>query len=215
MSKAFIGNLVSPGRGILLFFPLSILSSIGLRKLFHNDRWLAWVLTGFLFGTLLLYSAWKDWGGGISWGPRFLIPLLPYLTLLAFLGFDTLAKFPNLIRSTMLGILVILGGLIALQGTFYNFLGFYGIFNLPGQVVSQGDYNFLPQFSPLLAGWGIFTRPRNYDIYWIQKIDILIGNIWFLIGLSICLIAIVYLFRMWLVFFIGKPSKANQNTLNR
>jgi len=208
ISTALIGNLISPGRGILLFFPLSILSCTGLCKLFHTDRWLAWVLTSFIIGSLLLYSTWKDWGAGLSWGPRFFIPILPYLTLLAFLGFDALDKYPKFIRFTLFGMLIILGAMIALKGLFFNFLGFYGAFELPPHVITQGDYNFLPQYSPLLTGWGNFTIPRNYDIYWLQNKNIQTSNGRTLMVMFIALIAIGYLLKLWLDFFIDKPSRA-------
>jgi len=207
ISTALIGNLISPGRGILLFFPLSILSWIGLRKLFLTDHWLAWELTVFIFGSLLLYSAWKDWGAGISWGPRFFIPIFPYLTLLAFFGFDTLNKYPKLIRFTLFGILLFVGGLIALNGLLFNFLGFYGAFDFPQQVIDQGDYNFLPQYSPILAGWENFTISGSYDIYWLQNNNIQTSTGWTLIMIFIGLIALGYTLKLWLFyFFIGKPS---------
>jgi hypothetical protein len=138
ISTALIGNLISPGRGILIFFPLSVLSWIGLRRLFNTDRWLAWVFTGFIFGSLVLYSTWNDWGAGLSWGPRFFIPLLPYLTILAFLGFDALEKYPKFIRAALFGILILIGAMIALKGLMFNFLGFYGTLNLSPQVITQG-----------------------------------------------------------------------------
>ncbi|PYS11895.1 MAG: hypothetical protein DMG15_16180 [Acidobacteria bacterium] len=38
---AFVGNLVSPGRGILFFFPASILSVVGIKKMMKTHRWFA------------------------------------------------------------------------------------------------------------------------------------------------------------------------------
>ena len=215
VSMALIGNLISPGRGILLFYPLSILSWIGLRKLFHTDRWLAWVFTTFIFGSLLLYSTWKDWGAGLSWGPRFFIPILPYLTLLAFLGFDALEKYPKFIRFALIGMLIIIGAMIALKGSMFNFLGFYGTLDLSPQVITQGDYNFLPQYSPLLTGWGNFTLPGNYDIYWLQNKNIQTSNSRTLIVIFIGLIAIGYLLRFWLDFFSNNPPQAQQDFFDR
>lgn len=212
-ATALIGNLISPGRGIIIFFPLSVLSWIGLRKLFHIDRWMAWVLTSFIFGSLLLYSAWKDWGAGISWGPRFFIPILPYLTLLAFLGFDALEKWPKSSRAALFITFIILGGIIALKGLLFNFLGFYGAFELPQNVIDLGNYNFLPQYSPALMGWESFIILGNYDPYWLQKKNIQMSNGWTLIVMLIGVITLGYILKLWLGYFLKDKPAPDANTL--
>ncbi|MGI0091961.1 MAG: glycosyltransferase family 39 protein, partial [Nitrososphaerales archaeon] len=76
-------NLISLYRGIFILSPILVLGLYGLYRMFrsHNLK-----LDGALFLSLFLciylpYSAWNDWAGGGSYGPRFLVAGLPFLTI--------------------------------------------------------------------------------------------------------------------------------------
>jgi hypothetical protein len=78
------GLVLSPGKGLLWYVPLTWLLIpaliIGLRS--RNDQPERWLALGVLCTLLILYSAWFDWAGGRSWGPRFLVPAIPMLIVL-------------------------------------------------------------------------------------------------------------------------------------
>ena len=91
---AALGLLLSPNRGLLVFSPIFIFSvaySIHLVRhragppLLHYLIWSGVALTG-------LYTVWGDWAGGHTYGYRFLIELVPGLTLLL------AASWPRLIE---------------------------------------------------------------------------------------------------------------------
>ena len=76
-------NLLSPYRGLFLLSPVLIIGVFGLFRMyqtvnFRGDALL--FLSLFLLG-LLPYSAWSDWEGGSSFGPRFLVDVIPYLVI--------------------------------------------------------------------------------------------------------------------------------------
>jgi hypothetical protein len=167
--KALVGDLVSPGRGIFVFFPLSIMAVVGIAALFQRDRWLSGLFTGLIAAALLLYATWKDWGGGLSWGPRFLIVLVPCLTLLAFTSYDSLKQCLGRYGVLLFGVLVFLGLLASFQGLAFNFLAFYGDLHIPQSVIDRGEYSFLPENSPILMGWGGIANISIYDMFWLQK----------------------------------------------
>jgi hypothetical protein len=198
---ALAGNLISPGRGIFLYFPLSVLSFWGLRRLFREDRFAAWIFLTFILGSLLLYSTWKDWGAGISWGPRFFIPIIPYLAVLGFLGIGLIQKNARQYKTILISGLIILGWIVALQGLLFNFLEFYANLDLPQQVIPQGYYNFAPENSPIMMGWSQIDQPLEYDIYWMKEEIIGSGQGKHLILLFGGMFALGYAYRSWRNFF--------------
>lgn len=66
------GLLLSPGKGLLYYAPLSVFA------LFHQREWRLW--TPFAL-SLVFHGMLHDWTGGTGWGPRFLFPSLPFLLL--------------------------------------------------------------------------------------------------------------------------------------
>lgn len=77
------GLLVSPGRGLLIYFPLVVIALLVLPRLRSRSPAVALVSWGSLAVLLGLYARWHGWDGGWAWGPRFLVPLVPLLVLAA------------------------------------------------------------------------------------------------------------------------------------
>lgn len=72
--------LFSPLRGFFIYSPILLLSLPGwwwLRQRFPAESWL---LAGLAGVTILLFSAWSS-GEGLSWGSRFLVPLVPFFAI--------------------------------------------------------------------------------------------------------------------------------------
>lgn len=84
--KGIYGLLVSPGVGLFVFVPVLVMALVGLSDL--RRRWpLESALVLAVIGLrVLFYARWFAWDGGVSWGPRFLVPMLPLMMIgLAFL----------------------------------------------------------------------------------------------------------------------------------
>ena len=75
-----IGLLVSPGVGLIFFFPIAVLLPLGAKYMYKDNRALFllciyiiianWIYIGTLSSSTNLHL----WSGGIAWGPRYLIP---------------------------------------------------------------------------------------------------------------------------------------------
>lgn len=74
------GFLFSPGKSMFLYSPIILLSIPGLFLLARIDKALTISVTVTVSVTILFYSAWAGWDNW-SWGPRYLVPLLPLLLL--------------------------------------------------------------------------------------------------------------------------------------
>ncbi len=81
MLVGIYGLLISPGKSLFLYCPVIIISCLKFRYLFLKNRPLAALCAYLIISNLILYSFWGNWHGGITWGPRFMVPVLPFLVL--------------------------------------------------------------------------------------------------------------------------------------
>ncbi len=75
--KGVAGLLVSPGKGIAWHAPPLLLGVMLWPRLRRVAPRLAWFLVLAWVPALLVFGTWWAWDGGWSWGPRFLVPLIP------------------------------------------------------------------------------------------------------------------------------------------
>jgi hypothetical protein len=79
---ALWGITFDPFRGLFFLSPVLLLALPGLYVLWNRRQWRAefWLSTLGLVGFFLFNSASIMWWGGYSIGPRYLVPILPFLT---------------------------------------------------------------------------------------------------------------------------------------
>ncbi len=75
------GLLFSPYRGLIWYTPLSLAAVLAWPSFWRERRAEAGLVIGLTVGLVILYSLWWMWWGGFAWGPRFLVPLCPFLAL--------------------------------------------------------------------------------------------------------------------------------------
>lgn len=75
------GLLLSPGRGLLWYWPAAFVALGGLVRLARRAPAVTAYAASTLLLSLLLFGHYYQWYGGGSWGPRFLMPVLPLLGL--------------------------------------------------------------------------------------------------------------------------------------
>lgn len=161
------GLLLSSGKGVLWFAPAIALAPAGLaemtRRRQHSGeprhgppaRNAAWAAVAVWVAGLLQFGTFQHWAGDGSWGPRYLVPLLP----LAFLAVAFALTAASRARRRLAWAL----GLAGLVGT----LGGVGI-HYGAEMRAVGDYpytlaledphfmeasHFNPRFSPLAVHW--------------------------------------------------------------
>ena len=171
--QGILGQLVSPGRGLLLYCPILILSLGGIIPLLRRARAEAIVALTIIVIHLLLYGKWFMWHGGFAWGPRFMIPTLPFWAI--FLAPVAARAFSekNETRPTknlqplriMFLTLAALGFVPQLLSVLIDFGPFQNALLETDLPLFAPQTFFELQFSPLLKAWG-FIQPNTLDLIW-------------------------------------------------
>ncbi len=75
------GLLFSPGGSLFLYTPLALAGLAALPRLWRFDRSLALLFAALFVALLIFFASLTAWEGGRSYGPRYLVPVLPFLVL--------------------------------------------------------------------------------------------------------------------------------------
>jgi hypothetical protein len=159
--RGFAGLLVSPGRGLLLYFPLAAAAILLLVLRWRKDAALhGWIL-GMLGITALFYAKWWSWEGGWCWGPRFFVPILPLLMLPLGYGFEGWRR--HRVWAGVLLVVAVASAVVAFSGTLVSFDDYYTLMKAQYGILRQPyypDMRWSWQWAPILRYW---TFPhKNY-----------------------------------------------------
>jgi hypothetical protein len=175
--KGLIGLLVSPGAGLIFYFPLAILLPLGAKYMYKKNKSLFYlclyiiVANWIYYGTLSFGFEPASWSGGIAWGPRYLLPVLPFMLIILGNIFQNIKK-RIFLKYIILG-LCIAGFYVNLSGVLIWFQ--YGLmygwtFERLAAVPNYMDtMAWLPYYSPivlhtkaLLADYVSTIHPEQY-----------------------------------------------------
>lgn len=196
--------LFSPLRGLFVYSPVLILSLPGWWVFRRRHPAEAWLFAGLVGVTLGLFSAWSS-GEGLSWGSRFLVPVVPFLVLWLTPILPALLQPVDLPRARLvrggLALLLSLSAAIQLLGVAINpwvFLArlqadFGGEFFLEN---TPALYSFrYSQIVGQLQTWSL----QNSDLAWLQP--------WGFDGLAFSLSLGLVALAVWLVWRGGPPRR--------
>lgn len=100
-----LGLLVSPGKGLLVFTPVTVIALCGLVRAYRGgERWLVGCAGGAALAHWLLMGRWQEWHGGECWGPRMLTDLLPLLFLFMPEGLRMLPRLGRILAGLSVGV---------------------------------------------------------------------------------------------------------------
>jgi hypothetical protein len=159
------GLLLSSGKGVMWFAPAMWLAPFGWRSTFGETaetpaRRAAWSALFATAAALLLYSRFQHWAGDGSYGPRYLIPILPLVFLPVAMALARAGRGTR-IAATLLGLaglLVQIGGVSIYFGAQMREAGDYP-YRLPlehPRFMSESHFN--PRFSPIAGHWRMLLR---------------------------------------------------------
>jgi hypothetical protein len=120
------GLLISPGKGLLWMAPGLLLLVFGVRRAVEeHELHLVWILGLASLAIFLPAAALVGWHGAWSFGPRYLLPALPLLWILAVLGFQQSPIEPSMRVSAWA--LLALGLMIQLPGTLVDTVTYHDL----------------------------------------------------------------------------------------
>jgi len=190
--ESFSGNwpagiaalLVSPGRGLFLYAPLFLVAVAAWPTMWRGQRVPACVILGVLLMHVLIYGKWFMWHGGYCWGPRFLMPAVPLLTLPIGFAWERAGRW----RRVTVG-LAALSFLPQLLGSLVHFALFQDSLLSTGLPLYAPETFWQPRFSPLLGQWH-YVRPENLDFFWVQASGQTVSYDWLAVA-ALAIVAVV------------------------
>jgi hypothetical protein len=170
--SGLVGLLFSPGKGLFLYSPILILAAVSFPSFLRRHRAEALLTAGISAAYAFLYASWFAWHGGHSWGPRFLVPALPFLVL---------TLVPSLVwtgqsrgRMLLVGVLVLLSGMLQALGLAVSVDRFFDMVMYEwGLPVYDPRLFFDPAYSPLLWQMRLLTSGPLAPI-WTQNLWLLL-----------------------------------------
>jgi hypothetical protein len=160
LAEGLFGLLLSPGKSVFLYAPSLLLTFPGGFALWRRgERTTVLVIAGLFLSHLLLYARWGQWPGGGVWGPRFLLPVVAPVMVLA-AGLDSPRPTLRLRLRQLMPVLVLgsAGFIGNLGGVLLNF-DTYAV----STPFHTGVYTF--SGSPLVGHWRLLIeRWAHYSV---------------------------------------------------
>lgn len=167
------GLLFGPARGLLWYAPVLVLAIPGAFWFWREKRWMLFSFLSIICVFVLLYGKWFMWHGGFSWGPRFMVVLLPFISVLTgpvfqrYFGNQS-AQRQNGSMFFPLSLLIILIAFSVLV----QWLGMLAPFGLVQDALADEVEPLFAQqtftqlsFSPLVRQWQ-YIRPETIPFAW-------------------------------------------------
>ncbi|MGQ9626058.1 MAG: hypothetical protein ACUVV0_04025 [Anaerolineae bacterium] len=166
-SRGLYGLLFSPGRGLFVYSPVLLLALPGMAFFWRRRRAETFWLLGLCGAYLLLFGTWTTWFGGDCWGPRHILPLIPFLALgLAPVVEKAGESFPwraALMALAGLSFLVQIGGLAVPFGLYLDTLRAQGF----RTDAYEKRMFFDARYAPVWRHWTLM-QPENLDFLWMR-----------------------------------------------
>jgi hypothetical protein len=193
------GFLFSPYKSIFLYSPILLACLVSFLLFLKRHRLQGWLLGLIVIAHFLLFAKWYMWWGGFAWGPRFLVPLTPFLAItLAPLVEGVLAR-RSLVGKLALVALALLSTAVQVLGVSVNFVLYEVKLReiFPAPEVNPALYDppalYDLRYSPILGQIRLLSREHS-DLAWLGPDRIDLPVLTFTLGLI--LISAVVIFQL-------------------
>jgi len=210
VAEGLYGLLLSPNKGLLFYAPALLLSVVSLPFFIkRHGREGAFLLALFLAPTVM-FAKWMDWEGGLAWGPRYLVAVLPLLMPLCAPGLAWLLGRPAtgprqpgsdwLRRSllTLVALLVLWSTSIQAFAASVNFVHYLRIPRALAQTWTGSPLGLSPPLLPFVLSPSIISR-EALGLAWFRPLtpDSAI-ILWPPLAVTACFSLIAFVGLLWL-----------------
>lgn len=150
--KGLIGLLVSPARGLFLYSPVLLLALPGYWMGFQARKLEFFLNTAVVGFYLVFYAAFKGWHGSWAWGPRYLVSLLPLMTVPVAAVWEAARATRRIVGCVLIALLVVASLLAQVLGSVGDPIA--AEFRLSDEFATQGDE------------WYYWGRGALFDLRW-------------------------------------------------
>ncbi len=171
------GLLLSSGKGLAWFAPCVWLVPAGVAAMLRGAgapaaaaggaglgragvRRAGWAIAAAFAAALLVYGRFQHWGGDGSWGPRYLVPLLPLAGVAIAFALEGASRLRRRIAWALgaVGVLVTLGGVGIYFGAQMREAGDYPYTLALEDPRFMESSHWNPRFSPIAGHWRMLVR---------------------------------------------------------
>jgi hypothetical protein len=163
------GQLLSSGKSIFLYAPLGFAALWGFGGLARHHRAEAVTAGAIVAVNAIFHAKFASWAGEGSWGPRYLVPCLPFLILPAAELWQSGRRARRLACALALGlgILVQAGGTAIYFGSYMRELGEYPYDRNFSDPLFMVRSHFVPNDTPVVGHWRLLLR--NAGLFWSEQ----------------------------------------------
>ena len=118
--KGLYGLWLSPGVGLFIYTPILLMSLVAARWFFQRWPMEAGLILALFLVRSVFYGRYWAWEGGATWGPRYLVPLIPLLLVpIAFLPRQRWLELAAIVLGSV-GVLIQVLGQLVPYGLYYG-----------------------------------------------------------------------------------------------
>lgn len=153
------GLLFSSGKSFFLYAPITLLAFVSFRNFAKEHPLESLMFTGMFLMMLVFHAKFFSWAGDGSWGPRYLIPMLPFCVIIAGKELqNSLEQKRNFSKLAAIGLMIVgigiqAGGTSVYLGSYLRWIGEYPFTKSFSDPEFLYKSHFVPNFSPVAGHW--------------------------------------------------------------
>jgi hypothetical protein len=168
------GLILSPAKSILLYNPVFLFTIVSVRS-FIKGKYPPVIKLYFVTITcylLIVYSMWGCWQAGAAWGPRFLVPMIPFLLIPIGKVLDDY-KYKIKWKKFAIILVITISLIIQLTSVVVHFKHYYYVLSPPnlGALSVQETLNikYSPFYGQFIILFQAFSHLDYFDLRWIKE----------------------------------------------